>query len=69
MGLAELNALEEIFLEIIDWDLNVSESQYSQYHLAFQKFFTEPLQPQTIQVIEELNKHVQALEEQYGHHQ
>jgi hypothetical protein len=30
MKLAELNALEAIFLETIDWDLVVSENQYKQ---------------------------------------
>ena len=49
----ELNRLEEIFLDVIDWNLTVDFEEYETYESGLQQFFEAPLQPETIRIIEE----------------
>lgn len=49
----ELNRLEEIFLDVIDWNLTVDFEEYETYDSGLQQFFEAPLQPETIRIIDE----------------
>ena len=57
----EINFLEEEFLEIIDFNLNVDRAEYDQYVKGLKAHFTQPISQETIMIIEEIQ---QALKEQ-----
>ena len=52
--LQELNFLEEEFLDIIDFKINVSTEEYYRYKDGLDTFFNQPLKPETVQIIEEI---------------
>ena len=49
----ELNELEEIFLDVIDWNLTVDIDEYKMYDEGLQQFFEGPMQPETLRIIEQ----------------
>lgn len=51
--LQEINFLEEEFLDIIDFNLIVESKEYDQYLASLRAFFSEQLQPETVNIIEE----------------
>ena len=54
ISLHELNTLEQEFLEIIEFDLNVNLDEYHSYLNGLQQFFKEPLHIDTRNIIEEV---------------
>jgi hypothetical protein len=39
MDIHELNYLEEVFIEILDFDLNVKEEEFESYKQAMDQYF------------------------------
>ena len=46
--LKELNALEVVFLDVLNFDINVSEEEYVEYKRGLDGYFSEPLNSQKL---------------------
>jgi len=62
VSLKALNDMEEEFLYVLDFQLIVDEPEYTKYLEGLQFFFSQPLESDTIQVIEEIRMAMQAME-------
>lgn len=62
--LQELNFLEEEFLELINFNISVDNQEYEDYITGLKAHFIQPLQPETIQIIEEINQALAHQQEQ-----
>lgn len=49
----ELNQLEEIFLDVIDWKITVDQEEYDLYLRGLDQFFKEPLESDTQKIIDQ----------------
>lgn len=54
--LAEVNFLEEEFLETIDFCLSVKRDEYDYFVGGLKSHFIQPLKPETIKIIEEIEQ-------------
>lgn len=62
----ELNMLEEEFLEIIDFDLNVTLEEYTQLHTELGIHFKAPLTKVYKDIIDEIYENLQSLEQRHN---
>lgn len=51
----EINFLEEEFLDIIDFNLIVDKEDYESYTQSLNAFFSQPLSPETIAIIDKMH--------------
>lgn len=57
----ELNYLEQVFLEILDFEIYVSDEEFEQYKSALHIFFQEPMEPDKVFAIRNIFDRMQML--------
>lgn len=59
LELKELNHLERMFLEILDFNLSIDIEEYESYRTGLEAFFSNPLSPNVIEIKRNIDEQIE----------